>query len=321
MTNIPFNTTICDAIDCGNTGMPTCPFKMGIIGGFDLLQKGKTFTKAETIAFSATLSALAANNNPALRCYPVGPITSYDRANTEAVYQTEGSSKFFVRDGKMGFKFKMFESDLMYQKLRKFHNKQNSFDIQFNDITNNAKVGTMVAGVGMKGFALDQISVQQMQATSSEVSHIEIEVVLKNLFEWENKAVVIFSSDIDVNEVTQGLIDYQIEVATALANTGLVVVKAKSGTQDLSPAFLSNLAQVTAWKATVDADGTNIVVATATQNTGLGGWNLQLTLPATSILPVGGTFTLTGATPSVLAVSPINMPGYSACGITLTRPA
>lgn len=321
MSNLSLNTTICDAIDCGNTGMPTCSFKMGVIGGFDLLQKGKTFTKAETIAFGATLSALAANNSPALRCYPVRPITSYDRANTEAVYQTEGASKFFVGDGKIGWKFKMFESDLMYQKLRKFHNKQNSFDIQFNDITNNAKVGTVVSGVGMKGFALDQLSVQQMQATSSEVSHIEIEIVLKNIFEWENKAVVIFSSDIDVNEVTQGLIDYQIEVATPLVNTGLVVVKAKAGTQDLSPAYLSNLAQVTAWKATVDSDGTNIVIATVTQNTALGGWNVTCTLPSTSILPVGATFTLTGALPSVLAASPINMPGYSACGITLVRPA
>jgi len=82
---------------------------------------------------------------------------------------------------------------------------------------------------------------------------------------------------------------------------------------------LPNLAQITAWVATQDSDGTAIPIATVTQNVALNGWNIQFTLPAVGTMPVGSTFTLNSATPSVLAAAPINMPGRIGCPLTLTR--
>jgi hypothetical protein len=326
MGNLSIDTLYCNTgFDCANTGMPACVFTMGTIGGFDLLPTGKGYTQAQTLAFQAALAADAAADLPANRIYPFKGIHSYERANIEQVVQTDGTSKFFIRDGRIGFKFKMYESDCMFAKMKNFSGRQNQFDILFSDITNNAKVGvrqTNATGPLLKGFKMHYFNVGMYNsATTTERSFYEIEIILDNPKDFERKGFVAFDSDTNVMDVVTGLIDFKYEVVTPMTSAGVIVVKAKSGcnASDLAPTFGTNLGQGSAWKASRNDTGAVIIVASAVYNSANINWTVTLTLPALGSMPIGTELTIASAAPSVLSITPINMPGYVGCPLSITR--
>ena len=327
MANLSFNTIACAGANCANTGMPACTFKPGNIVGAILLPKGKTYTKAQLTAFQTALAADLTANLGSARIIPIKEFSTIEAADQEAVYETVGSSQYFVRDGKIGMNARIDDSFCLWTKLRNYNNKQGAFDIMLVDATNNVIWGTRTTDAngnvtGMKGFSLNTLSVPQFKtATTSTVFSFMFNFVIKSIKEFENSGFVQFDAMTDILGFLNGLIDYQIEVLTPITAPGVIVVKAKEGCggTDLAPTYLANLAQVTAWSVTNGLDGSTIPVASATQNPATNSWTLTLTLPAVGVFPVGSPIIINSALPSVLAAAPINMPGRVGCPLTVSR--
>lgn len=311
----------CIADNCMNTGMPNCTFKPGFTGGVILTPKGKEYTKAEIAVLVETLQAAAVADSPADRIIPVKTFTTVEAADSEAVYETAGSSTYFVRDGKMGINARIDASECLWKKLRKYNDKQNSFDAIIIDTTNNGFIATKTATGGFKGFSLDQIAVPQYKmATNSTVFHFMFKIVFANIIEFENSTAVILDNTLNVLDVVNGLIDFTLVEHVALTNGGAYKAKvvAGCGTSNMYDLYNAELADPNAWTATIDDTGVAITIASVTAVPATETLTFALTLPLVGVLPVGGTFTLAPAAPSVL--DGLGISGYSGCGITLVRP-
>lgn len=307
----------CISDDCANTGMPACTFKPGYTGGVILVPKGKVFTKTEIQAIVTTLQAAASEDSPANRIIPIKTFTTVERADSEAVYETAGSSTFFIKDGKLGINARLDESEHHWKKLRKYNDKQGSYDAIIIDTTNNSFQGVKVAG-GWKGYTLDQIAVPQPNgATNTTGFHYMFKIVFKYISEFENSAHIQLENSVNVLDVVNGLIDFSFVETVAITNAGVYKAKLMASGQNLGDLYATELADPAAFVATIDATGVDVTIASVAYVGATGAFTFTFTLPLVGVLPVGGTFTLNAAAPSVLAG--LNVPGYSGCPVTLTR--
>lgn len=317
------NIFLCAAAGCNNTGMTSCNYNPENITGAIFLPKGKTYTQAQVLTLNTLLVADAMNNDPSQRIYPIKPFIGSEDKSGESVTETFGyGGQSKVRSGKPGINFEMNHSLCHWKKIRKFDNKQNSFDVILVDGANNVLWGTTVSNGGFKGFSLDMIDVPMHKFnTGANSFKYMVNLVFSNIKEWDASAVVQFENTVAIDTLVNGLIDVELNVITPVTAAGLVVLGAKAGCggTNMAPTFNTNLAQVTAWTATRNDTGAVLPIGTVSANAALNGWNVTVTLPTVALMPLGTTFTVNLANPSVLAAAPINMPGYAGCGITLTR--
>ena len=306
----------CISDNCANTGMSTCTFKPGYTGGVILVPKGKVFTKAEIQAIVATFQAAASADSPANRIIPIKTFTTVEAADSEAVYETAGSSTFFIKDGQLGINARLDESENHWKKCRKYNNKQDSYDAIIIDTTNNSFQGVKVAG-GWKGYTLSQIAVPQPKlATNTTGFSYMFKIVFKYIAEFENSAHIQLENNINVLDVVNGLIDFQFVETVAITSGGVYKAKIMAAGQDLADLYATELADPAAFVATIDASGVDVTIASVSYAAATG-FTFTFTLPLVGVLPVGGTFTLNAAATSVLAG--LDVPGYSGCPVTLTR--
>lgn len=265
--------TYVNVIDCttdvSNTGVTNCSYDAANFEGNILLPKGKTFTKSEVAAISATITALITNDNKALRAYPIQRFEGCELKNTESTYRESGygvSSK--TRQGKYGFVFEYRDGAIgLHKQLSSFDGKQGEFDIMFMDAKNNGLAGMSKDGVTFKGFTLDRIDVPNVMfnnGTDPTLYHIDFGLAYP---EEVNKymSFVPMPDDVDVMDFV-GLTNINMVVDTELAavTAGTLNLKFMAGGIDLYDNYSGAIDTASLYTFTNAQTGAAITVTSVT---------------------------------------------------------
>lgn len=265
--------TYVNIINCGtsvlNTGVTNCSYDPANFEGVILLPKGKTLTKSEVAAINATLTALIANDNKALRAYPIQRFEGCELKNTESTYRESGygvSSK--TRQGKYGFVFEYRDGATgLHKQLSSFDGLQGDFDVVFMDAKNNGLAGMSKDGVTFKGFTLDRIDIPNVMfnnGTDPTLYHIDLGLAYPK--EVNNYISFIpMPDDIDVMDYV-GLQNINMVVDTELAavTAGTLNLKFMAGGVDLYDTYNGQIDTASLYTFTNAQTGAAITVTSVT---------------------------------------------------------
>lgn len=312
------NVYKCGGVTCNNTGQAGCEFIPGLTKGAILTPYTKVFTEAEILVFKDTLQALQADDNPDKRIYPVKIFTDVEDTGTDEVTDETGfGDSHKVRDGKFGWSWRLDNSLCHWKKLRNFDGNPSAYRVILIDDDRNVFWGTQKDG-GFAGFEMTKLSIPRFNNTTGSTRfHFMFNVMLKNIKEMENSAIILMDQDVDVMNVVNGLIDVTVKVNTPLA-AGVIKMEALEGcgATSMFGLYQTNLSQTGAWKfynVTQNQDVTVLSVGTTATDI----WDVTLD-PAN--YTTGDVLKVSLSEPSHLAGAPVNMPGYDSCPITITVP-
>jgi len=265
--------TYVNIINCGtsvsNTGVTNCNYDPANFEGAILTPKGKTFTKAEVAAINATMLALIANDNKALRAYPIQRFEGCELKNTDSTYRESGygvSSK--TRQGKYGFVFEYRDGALgLHKQISSFDGLQNDFDVIFMDAKNNGLAGMSKDGVTLKGLSLDRIDVPNIMfnnGTDPTLYRLDLGLAYPDEVN-KYMSFIPMPDDIDVMDYV-GLQNINMVVDTELAavTAGTVNLKFIAGGVDLYDTYNGAIDTASLYTATNAATGAAITITSVT---------------------------------------------------------
>lgn len=308
-----------------NTGAINCDFDFKDIASAFATNANKEFDAAEIEAMVATLQGLSKADDPGDRVYPMGKFIDITDNSTDN--QTEETGKGVVipvRDGKPIYDFRLAVSTCGWKKLRaKFHNKAKNFRFILVDPAMNAIAGVKTASGGFAGCTLEQLIVKQYKfPTGSTGSNVMITMGWESVKDLEDLAIITFGSDVKVMNLVSGLLDFSLNIFTAITAGGMVEIKALGpcGMENIYDDWSTSLSQSTAWVATNTLTGLPIAVTGVVLVPGKKIFQVTMDTSDPNYPASAAYLTLSAAAPSVLEAAPINMPGYEGGSVQVLIP-
>jgi len=266
-----------------NTGLNSCYFDPGNIEGAVLIPKDKVFTQTELLVFQATLAAAIANNNIALRIFPIKRFVDMEDKSEDNPEQTFGyGGKTKIRQGKYAWYFMYKNGGLAYHKsLYTFDQMQEAYDVLFVDAKNRILWG--VAGgtdnTGLGGFDLELIDVKNMKInTGGATSMYGIGFCMENPNQInELSAFYQFPKTVDLLQILTGLKNIEVTIQTQNV-LGLIRLQLTTadGAINLGDTFATELATASLYNMKVQATQAAIDILSVVYDSGNGTFDVQL---------------------------------------------
>lgn len=302
-----------------NTGNPTTePTPSNFVGAI-LVPSGTVFTATQVLTLDTVLATMAKADNPLQRAYPITRFQEMTDESTEAkTFESGYGDTTQLQMGKPQWSFGLHKGLYSWSNLVEFDNQQSSWDVFFMDEQTNCLWGKSINN-GIGGFPLNRLSIglPKLNDSSTPFSHM-ITFGLKTAKDLQRFGLVQFGDDTDVVSMVSGLLTVNLS-QTAITNVPATsvtpTIRLISAGSDLYDTYSADLADTSAWVATVNATGASVTVAAATV-TGGGAktWDIELTTAAAS----GTRIDLKLAAPSVL--EGLGVVGYESDTLTVTIP-
>jgi hypothetical protein len=317
MKKTEINVMYCDQ-SVKNTGLVDCAYSPANIGAELLLRRGTVITPTLALAIITTIKGWLAEDNASDRAHIIGNFEGMESKNTEGVYnESQYGIKRKTRDGKYGRRFEYRDGGLaMHTKLKTFDGKQSRYDLLEVDFVNNGFWGTKVS-TGMKGFKLDMIDVPNFELNNgSDPTKFYWEVAFADSDEFNKRpAFLKLPDEISVAEEFVSLIDTEINIYTAMDNTGLVSLQftAGNGAVNLGTDYSAIIADQSLFTVSVLDTGADLDIDSVAWNAGTGAVDIQLDATDPDF-PASGANILISLGP-VSAIDAAGMPGYSEASV------
>ncbi len=265
-----------------NTGLSSCYFDPNTIIGAVLVPKGKVFTQTEMLTFQATLEAAIAEDNIALRIFPIKRFIDVEDKSEDNPEQTFGyGGKTKIRQGKYAWYFMYKNGGMSYHKsLYTFDQMQEAYDVLFFD-TNNILWG--VAGgtnnTGLGGFDLEVIDVKNFKInTGGAATMYGIGFCLEDPNQMNiYSAFYQFPKTVNLLNILTGLKNIEVTIHTANV-LGLIklLLTTSDGAINLGDTFSTELATASLYAFLVSATQANLDITSVTYDPGTGTFDVQL---------------------------------------------
>lgn len=283
-----------------NTGFGSCFEDWKQIKGALFYDNPRSFTDAELENLRALLIAEASKDNKANRMFPIHNFVAPTDNTEEVVVQTfDYGSKVIVRDGDNDWMFQFVDGGNCLSVALRSHNGPGHvlfYDKEYKilgTVRNKMHSTIPLQFMHTKPWGL---------ATGSTVASYGIRFVFEAKYVNEQRDFI--KADFDLSEIV-GLQDISINVNEFDQDSGVInaTFQTECGAVNLYDSYNAQFAagQLSA----VDQDGNEVTILTLTPVPGSKSFDIALD---TGDLPDGGTVTISGPAPSVLADAGI--PGY-----------
>lgn len=311
MSNV-LNRFLCVGQGVGNTGNPDCQFIPANIVGAILIPSGTTYTSTQAATIDTVLQAAAKADNPALRAYPIKRFVSMNDNSSEDTTSESGYGDITkMRSGKPVWQFEMRNGLYSWSQLLEFDNQESTWDVLFLDEQNNVIWGMSTENGGLKGFALNQLSLStpKMNDGSNPFNYM-LTFGLRSVRDLQRFALVQFDDSTDVVDMVDGLLTIKPQIVNVNTASDEVTVKLLSAGTDLYDLYSTEFGTTTLWSVTVN--GATSAVSSSTANASTKDWTLsvgtinasevvEVTLVAVSVLETNGVVGYEGDKASAIA--------------------
>lgn len=259
----------------GNTGVPKCFLDIKYLVGMYILPTDLTFDATATATYQALIAALETATLAAgeSRVYPIGNFTGFTDSSTDATKETlQYGSESVTNDGKYKWAYSYKKGGICLNKaLRKFNG--GSYAVMFYDI--NGVLYGWKDGDNFRGIPLESLYIPKFKINDYANSTVySIEMVHDPLYLNDNIGFV--EGNVTAWQGIAGIQDVALSGTRAAA---VVTAKAKTGCSatDMYDLYSTQLAVVSAWKATNPITGNDIAITSVAAVPNSKSWAITLT--------------------------------------------
>lgn len=311
--------------DTPYTGVAKCNIPFGMLQGMIFVPKGTKYTLAQLATLSTTLATAAQQVGPTTRVYPVGPFIGFTDTSTDTVLETtDYGYSAVVRDGTFVWKGRTgFGGDCLYKGLRKFHNKQDLYDVIYifkKGMLLTYQPNVTTGALEVKGVAVSLINVPIFKlAVGTTAEQYMIETQIFDATQIADDSIFV-QTDTSALNVVQGISGVDIQNAavfnTSPAGAVDVLPVVSCDGSSLVTTYGSTWASASLWVATNALTGAVITITGV--SIVLGKYRIQLDTTDTDYPASGAKVVITGA--SVATLYAAGIIGYETNSVSIARP-